>query len=75
MNFFGMLSKLFDSDEYRKNPIPQNLTSEQFAAINIGAINAEQTEYICEVQDHIFDFLIAGTFWQVGGKLPLSLRF
>lgn len=48
MNFFGMLSKLFDSDEYRKNPIPQNLTSEQFAAINIGAINAEQTEYFCD---------------------------
>jgi len=48
MSFFGMLSKLFDNDEYRKNPVPQNLTPDQFAAINIGAINAEQTEYFCD---------------------------
>lgn len=48
MNFFSMISKLFNSEEYRKNPIPQDLTSEQFAAINIGAINAEQTEYFCD---------------------------
>lgn len=48
MNFFGMVSKFFNSEEYRKNPIPQNLTPDQFAAINIGAINAEQTEYFCD---------------------------
>ena len=48
MSFFGMLSKLFNSEEYRKNPVPQNLTPEQFAAISIGAINAEQTEYFCD---------------------------
>ncbi len=48
MSFFGMLSKLFNSEEYRKNPVPQNLTQEQFAAISIGAINAEQTEYFCD---------------------------
>jgi len=48
MSLFNMLSKLFNSEEYRKNPIPQNLTPDQFAAINIGAINAEQTEYFCD---------------------------
>lgn len=48
MSFFGMLSKIFNSEEYRKNPVPQNLTPDQFAAINIGAINAEQTEYFCD---------------------------
>ena len=48
MNLFGMLSKLFDSEQYRKNPVPQNLSPERFAAINIGAINAEQTEYFCD---------------------------
>ena len=48
MNFFGMLSNLFDSEQYRRNPVPQNLTPEQLAAINIGAINAEQTEYFCD---------------------------
>lgn len=48
MSFFGMLSKLFNSEEYKKNPVPQNLTLEQLAAINIGAINAEQTGYFCD---------------------------
>lgn len=48
MNVFNMISKFFDDEEYRKNPIPQNLSKDQFAAINIGAINAEQTEYFCD---------------------------
>lgn len=48
MNIFGMFSAFFNSDEYRKNPVPQDLTPEQFAAINVGAVNAEQTEYFCD---------------------------
>lgn len=48
MNVFNMISKFFDNEEYRKNPIPQNLSKDQFAAINIGAINAEQTGYFCD---------------------------
>ena len=48
MNIFKMISKIFDNERYRKNPVPQNLAKEQFAAINIGAINAEQTEYFCD---------------------------
>ena len=48
MNIFNMISKFFDDESYRKNPVPQNLSAEQFAAINIGAINAEQTEYFCD---------------------------
>lgn len=48
MNLFKMISKLFDNKQYRKNPVPQNLSAEQFAAINIGAINAEQTGYFCD---------------------------
>lgn len=48
MSFLGVLSRFFDSEEYKKNPVPQNLTPEQFSAINIGAINAEQTGYFCD---------------------------
>lgn len=48
MNIFKMFSKLVNNKCYRKNPVSQNLTAEQFAAINIGAINAEQTEYFCD---------------------------
>lgn len=48
MNIFNMISNFFDNESYRKNPVPQNLSAEQFAAINIGAINAEQTEYFCD---------------------------
>lgn len=43
-----MISKFFDNEKYRKNPIPQNLSKDQFAAISIGAINAEQTGYFCD---------------------------
>lgn len=43
-----MLAKAFDNKKYRKNPIPQNLSKDQFAAINIGAVNAEQTGYFCD---------------------------
>lgn len=48
MGIFKAISKIFDNKKYRKNPIPQNLTREQFSAINIGAINAEQTGYFCD---------------------------
>lgn len=48
MDIFGMLSEFFDTEQYRKNPVPQNLTPEQFSAISVGAINAEQTEYFCD---------------------------
>lgn len=50
MNIFSQIFKFWDAfnGKYRKNPIPQNLTPEQFAAINIGAINAEQTMYFCD---------------------------
>ena len=48
MNVFNMISSFFDNESYRKNPLPQNLSKDQFAAINIGAINAEQTEYYCD---------------------------
>ena len=43
MDFFKMLSSFFDDDQYRRNPIPQNLTEDQLAALSVGAINAEQT--------------------------------
>ena len=48
MNIFNMISKFFDTKKYRKNPVPQNLSAEQFTAINIGAINSEQIEYFCD---------------------------
>lgn len=48
MNIFNMISKFFDNKKYRKNPIPQNLSKDQFTAINIGAVNAEQTGYFCD---------------------------
>ena len=43
MDFFKMLSSLFDDDQYRRNPVPQGLTEDRLAALGIGAINAEQT--------------------------------
>ena len=43
MDLFKMLSSIFDSNRYRRNPVPQNLTREQLAALSVGAINAEQT--------------------------------
>lgn len=48
MNIFRRLSRILDNKNYKKNPVPQNLTEEQFSAINIGAINAEQTGYFCD---------------------------
>lgn len=48
MNIFGMLSDLFNSEDYKRNPVPQNLTAEQLFGINIGAINSEQTGYFCD---------------------------
>ena len=48
MELFDMLANLFNSEEYKKNPVSQNLTDGQLAAINIGAINAEQTGYFCD---------------------------
>lgn len=48
INIFKIISKLLDNKKYRKNPVPQNLSKDQFAAINIGAINAEQTGYYCD---------------------------
>ncbi|MDE7195231.1 MAG: DUF1266 domain-containing protein [Oscillospiraceae bacterium] len=58
MNIFGMLSDLFNSEDYKKNPAPRELTDEQLAGISIGAINSEQTGYYCdslETGAEIFD--------------------
>ena len=48
MSFFRKLSRFFDNEHYKKNPVAQNLTEEQFIALNVGAINAEQTGYYCD---------------------------
>lgn len=48
MDIFGMLSDLFSSEDYKKNPVPRELTEEQLAGISIGAINSEQTGYYCD---------------------------
>ena len=48
MSFFRKLSQILSKEEYRRNPVPQNLKLQQLTAINIGAINAEQTGYYCD---------------------------
>ncbi len=48
MNFFRKLSQILSKEEYRRNPVSQNLKLQQLTAISIGAINAEQTGYFCD---------------------------
>lgn len=46
--FFSKLVKIMSSKKYSKNPEESVLTSAQQRALNIGAINAEQTMYYCD---------------------------
>ena len=48
MGFFKNLLKTFSSEKYRRHPEGSALTPEQFSAINVGAINAEQTMSLCD---------------------------
>lgn len=48
MGFFNTLFKSLSSKKYRKNPNDWHLTADQQRAINIGAINSEQTMYYCD---------------------------
>ena len=48
MGFFAELKKVLSSQKYRKNPEPENLSQEKLAALNVGAINSEQTCYYCD---------------------------
>lgn len=48
MGFFAKLKKILSSHKYRKNPEPENLSRERLAALNVGAINSEQTCYFCD---------------------------
>lgn len=48
MGFFKKVLKAMSSQKYRTNPYPTHLTDSQLLALNIGAINAEQTSYYCD---------------------------
>lgn len=48
MSFLGKFFRALSSEKYRKNPNGRMLTDEQYAALNVGAINAEQTMYFCD---------------------------
>lgn len=48
MGFIRKLQKVLSNKQYRENPTPENLSQERFAALNIGAINSEQTCYYCD---------------------------
>ena len=48
MGFFKVLASIWNDEKYRANPVPQRLSDKQLAALNIGAINAEQTMYFCD---------------------------
>lgn len=48
MSFFRKAKKVLSSKKYRENPNPENLSQERMAALNIGAINSEQTCYYCD---------------------------
>lgn len=48
MGFFKKLFRALSSKKYRRNPRSSDLTDKQFAALNIGAINAEQTSCFCD---------------------------
>lgn len=51
MVFFRRLAGILSKKKYRKNPNAVVLTLEEYAALNIGAINAEQTMYYCDSLD------------------------
>ncbi|WP_239617919.1 DUF1266 domain-containing protein [Cohnella mopanensis] len=48
MGFLKKLVGALSKKKYRKNPNASVLTVEQYAALNVGAINAEQTMYFCD---------------------------
>ncbi|UKS27874.1 DUF1266 domain-containing protein [Paenibacillus sp. HWE-109] len=48
MGFFKKIAGALSKKKYRKNPNAAVLTVEQYAALNVGAINAEQTMYFCD---------------------------
>ena len=48
MSFIRKMKKVLSSKKYRENPNPENLSQERLAALNIGAINSEQTCYYCD---------------------------
>lgn len=48
MKFLGKLVGALSNKKYRENPNAAVLTSKQYAALNVGAINAEQTMYFCD---------------------------
>jgi len=48
MGFIRKLVRALSSDKYRKNPAKPSLTGEQLAALNVGAINAEQVMCFCD---------------------------
>lgn len=48
MGFLKKLVGALSNKKYRKNPNAAVLTVEQYAALNVGAINAEQTMYFCD---------------------------
>lgn len=48
IKFVKKEAKILSGKKYRKNPAGSNLTTEQQAALNIGAINSEQTMYYAD---------------------------
>ncbi len=48
MGFFKNLLKTFSSEKYRRHPDGSTLTPQRFAAINVGAVNGEQTMSYCD---------------------------
>lgn len=48
MGFIRKLQKVLSNKQYRENPNPENLSQERLAALNVGAINSEQTCYYCD---------------------------
>lgn len=47
-HFLKRAFKSLSKKKYRKNPGISSLTPEQYAALNVGAINAEQAMYFCD---------------------------
>ena len=48
MGFIRKMQKVLSNKQYRENPTPENLSNERLAALNVGAINSEQTCYYCD---------------------------
>ena len=48
MGFIRKMQKVLSNKQYRENPTPENLSKERLAALNVGAINSEQTCYYCD---------------------------